>query len=408
MHTKIRSGLEASTALAMSALLAFTGIGAPVASAVVGNSLTINAPATTTSQGASFTVQVTGHSGIDVSGTSATVVFDKARLQVTAIAKGTDWTAAGASWAGYPSVANMATFLAGANAAGKVPLIAAYFLDGSGLPAGDHGFLSVTFSVIACGGSVLGLPIGPADGGMLDGQVATYGSDLAVTSTSGSVSAPCPVIKPTAALGSLAATQLGTSVALAWSNTPGSAAFASYDVRYRKAAWNGSFGAPILWKSATTSATAPFALAPGYTYCFSVLARDVNGVVSAWTAEGCTVAPLDDRSLTTSGTWARKTSSSFYRSTYTQSTRLNAKLIRTSARFKRLYLVATTCPTCGSVRVYLGTTLLKSISLRSATTVNRKVIAVYTSSALKSGTVSIKVTTSLKAVKVDGLAFGQF
>jgi hypothetical protein len=408
MNTKIRSGLQASIALVLSALVAFTGIGAPVASAIVGNSLTIEGPTTATSLGATFTVGVVGHSGIEVSGTSATVVFDKAKLQVTAIDKGADWTAAGASWAGYPSAPNLANFLAGANAVGKLPLIAAYFLDGSSLAAGDHTLLNVTFSVIACGDSALELPIGPADGGMLDGQVATYGGELTVTSTGGSVSAPCPAVPPTAAMGTIAAYQLGSSLTLTWSHTPGSAAFASYDVRYRRAAWNGAFGAYATWKDATTGTTAPFAMSAGYTYCFSALARDVNGLVSPWTADKCTVAPLDDRSLAVSGTWSRKTSSSFYRGTYTQSTKIYAKLTRTSAKFKRLYLVATTCSTCGSVKVYLGSTLLKSISLKSTTTVNKKVFAVYSSSALKSGTVSIKVTTSGKAVKVDGLAFGQF
>ena len=36
---------------------------------------------------------------------------------------------------------------------------------------------------------------------------------------------------------------------------------------------------------------------------------------------------------------------------------------------KRIALVATTCPTCGSVKVYWGSTLIKTISLYSRTTV---------------------------------------
>lgn len=407
MHRTVRTGLMAGLALTTSTVLALSGMGVPPARATAGNSLTIEVPSTVTTTGATFTIQVVGHSAAEVSGTSATVVFDATKLHVTAIEKGADWTALGASWAGFPSLANTPAFLTSANAAGKVPLIAAYFLDGSSVAGGDHPFLSVTFNVVACGDSAIDLPIGPIDGAMLDGQAATYGDALTVTSASGSVSAPCAVVPPTATVGALAATQLGSSVALAWGSTPGSAAVASYDVRYRKAAWNGAFGGSVTWKSATASTTAPFPVVAGTAYCFSVLARDINGVTSAWTAETCTMAPLDDRSLVPTGTWARKASSLFYKGTYSQSTQLNAKLTRTGATFTRLYLVATTCPTCGSVKVFLGTTLLKSISLKSAATVNRKAILVYTSPTLKSGTVSVKVVTSGKAVKVDGLAIGQ-
>jgi hypothetical protein len=209
-------------------------------------------------------------------------------------------------------------------------------------------------------------------------------------------------------MGAVVAYQLGATVPLTWSAIPAGAAIANYDVRYRRAAWNGAFGAYVTWKSATPLKTALFPLSPGFTFCYSVRARAVTGQVSAWTADKCTVAPLDDRSLASTGIWARKASAAFYKATYTQSTRLNAKLTRTTVKFKRVYLVATTCRTCGTVRVYLGTTLLKSISLVSATTVNKKVIAVYGSAALKSGTLSIKVMTNGKAVTVDGLALGQF
>jgi hypothetical protein len=70
---------------------------------------------------------------------------------------------------------------------------------------------------------------------------------------------------------------------------------------------------------------------------------------------------------------------------------------------KTLTLVATTCSTCGTVKVYWGSTLLKTISLASSTTVYRKVFTITTFSAVKTGTVVIKVSTSGKAVMIDGL-----
>jgi hypothetical protein len=70
-------------------------------------------------------------------------------------------------------------------------------------------------------------------------------------------------------------------------------------------------------------------------------------------------------------------------------------------------VVATTCPTCGTVKVYLGTTLLRTISLHSDTKVIGKVIPVKSWSALHSGTVRIKVVSSGKKVIIDGLAISR-
>ena len=97
-----------------------------------------------------------------------------------------------------------------------------------------------------------------------------------------------------------------------------------------------------------------------------------------WTAETCTAVPLDDRSLARSGRWTAGTSASYYRSTYLRSYTYGAKLTRTGIVARRIAIVATTCRTCGKVRVYWGSTLLRTVSLYSATTVNRKLITVTT------------------------------
>jgi hypothetical protein len=84
-----------------------------------------------------------------------------------------------------------------------------------------------------------------------------------------------------------------------------------------------------------------------------------------------------------------------------------AKLTRTSVFAKRLAIVATTCSTCGKVRVYWGSTLLKTVSLYSATTKNKQVISVTTFSSPRSGTLSLKVYGSGKKVTIDGVAIGR-
>ena len=71
---------------------------------------------------------------------------------------------------------------------------------------------------------------------------------------------------------------------------------------------------------------------------------------------------------------------------------------------RRIAIVATTCPTCGSISVYWGSTFLKTISLKSTTTVNKKLLVVTTFASARAGTLTIKVYTSGKKVILDGVA----
>jgi alpha-tubulin suppressor-like RCC1 family protein len=227
----------------------------------------------------------------------------------------------------------------------------------------------------------------------VDGALACWGHNR-----SGQV-----VARPTATLQALPTYSSTDRVGLAWSGK-GLSPVATYDVRYRRAAWNGSFGSFTTWRSATTSMGATFSASPGYTYCYSVLARDTLGAVSSWTAERCTAVPLDDRSLTRSGSWTAGTSSSYYRSTYLRSSSYGASLTRTGVKAKSIALLVTTCSTCGKVNVYWGSTLLKTVNLYSSTTVTRKLIGVKVFSSATTGTLKIKVVTSGKKVYIDGVA----
>lgn len=72
--------------------------------------------------------------------------------------------------------------------------------------------------------------------------------------------------------------------------------------------------------------------------------------------------------------------------------------------FKQLFLVATTCPSCGTVDVWTGPARVARISLVSATTVHRKVFATppFTT---RSAPVYVKVVTSGRPVLIDGLRY---
>jgi len=201
---------------------------------------------------------------------------------------------------------------------------------------------------------------------------------------------------------------LSSTTPVTWSGADGGSGIASYQLRYQRAAWNSTFGPwtyPTAWQALHGTSVAP-SLSVGYTYCYSVRSVDQAGNMSAWTASRCTARPLDDRAGTVSTGWTRGTSSAFYLSTYTQTTGLNRTLVRTGTRLDRVGIVATKCPTCGVVAVYVGSTLIGKISLYAKTTVRKAIIALPKFS-LRTGTLTVKVLTSGKLIQLDGLAISQ-
>lgn len=177
-----------------------------------------------------------------------------------------------------------------------------------------------------------------------------------------------------------------------------------YQVRYRVASWNGSgFGGwvyPGSWAnlggpSVTMTGT------PGRTYCFSIKAWDVVQNISAWSPERCRAVPLDDRSLTASRGWTRRTDKRAFGATLARSNTRGATLRLTGASVTRLALVVTTCPTCGKVGVYVGSRLVSTISTYSATS-RRQVVRLASRIAPTRGTVTLRVAQR-RTVIVDGL-----
>jgi hypothetical protein len=213
-----------------------------------------------------------------------------------------------------------------------------------------------------------------------------------------------PLVKATAHITALPTWAASTSIKVKWSATQGTYPIDSYSVRYRRAAWNGAFGSYVSWQPETYATSATLTGVAGYTYCFSSRATDYNFIDSDWSAETCTSVPLDDRSLKRSSGWSLKTGSAYYKSTYVTTTKVGAKLYATKVTAQRIALVVTTCSTCGSVKVYWGSTLLKTISLKTSSTHNKVLVTVVTWSAPKTGTLYIKVASSGKKVIIDGVA----
>jgi hypothetical protein len=177
----------------------------------------------------------------------------------------------------------------------------------------------------------------------------------------------------------------------------------SYDVRFRRASYGGTFGAYAQPWTGIKTTSVDLGISPGYEYCFSARARDKFGTIGAWSPDRCFSRPLDDRSLTASSGWTRQTNSLLYLGTGTSTSTYNAALTRT-VQAKRVFVVATRCPTCGTAAVYLGTRYIGVLNLYAATTQRQVIIALPAQSAVFSGTLRIAARSSGKLIQIDGLA----
>jgi hypothetical protein len=69
-------------------------------------------------------------------------------------------------------------------------------------------------------------------------------------------------------------------------------------------------------------------------------------------------------------------------------------------------VVATRCPSCGTVGVYVNGNSVGTVNLYSATTIRKAVIALPPFS-YWIGTVTLKVLSSGKLIQLDGLGIGR-
>lgn len=102
--------------------------------------------------------------------------------------------------------------------------------------------------------------------------------------------------------------------------------------------------------------------------------------------------------------WTKKTGSGYFDKTFSQATKKGSTLSAKVVGATRIALVATRAKGFGTVKVFLGKTLLKKVSLASTKTRKMQLIDVKLFSAPKSGTLTIVVATSGKLVRVEGLA----
>jgi hypothetical protein len=188
----------------------------------------------------------------------------------------------------------------------------------------------------------------------------------------------------------------------------GSSAVKSYDARWRRARWDGSFGdwtRKAGWQ-ATTATGVTKGLSGGWTYCVQVRSRNRAGQLSAWTGGPCLARALDDRRLTPSAGWASRTGAAWYQDTIRSTKRKGATLTRTGVRVRRVGVVATTCPRCGKVAVLVDGRRIGTVDLRSAA-YHRSQVRMLPAVKRERGTVTLKVRSSGRFVQVDGLVLSR-
>jgi hypothetical protein len=148
----------------------------------------------------------------------------------------------------------------------------------------------------------------------------------------------------------------------------------------------------------------------GFRVCF-IAAADDNAGNAGYSARRCTNMPFDDRSFARSKTsdWTRSSAPGWLGSTASSTTKKGAFLTTAgNVTVRQLGLVALTCPTCGSVDVYVGSTKIKSISLVKAGVSARTLITIPAFTALKTGKVKVIVTSTGKTVKIDGIGMTKY
>lgn len=189
---------------------------------------------------------------------------------------------------------------------------------------------------------------------------------------------------------------------IAWEASDELSGVASYDVLAR-AATGAEAPEPLSpWTSGAESEST-FSGQPGRTYCFSVVATDGVGNVSTPSRVRCTATPIDDRSLRAGRGWIRGFGPGRFADTFVVSDRAGATLSSGRVRASRIALLATACPSCGSVEVRWNHTVLRRIDLSGAGDRPSVVFPVARFDGPRWGVLRIRVVSTGRRVEIDGV-----
>jgi hypothetical protein len=103
------------------------------------------------------------------------------------------------------------------------------------------------------------------------------------------------------------------------------------------------------------------------------------------------------------GSFVRGVSGSYNASTWIRATRKGSVLTGPQVTARRVVVEATTCATCGTVDVYVGSTRLGSVNLHTNRTHVRVMLALPLRAKAVTGRLRFVVTSTNKPVILDGL-----
>jgi hypothetical protein len=194
------------------------------------------------------------------------------------------------------------------------------------------------------------------------------------------------------------------NVSLSWGASDVPSGIGDYSVWYDWWKAGGGGRADIRWVRRSTITGATFVATPGRTYCFEAMARDRAGnPAPRWSSRRCFALPLDDRALERHGRWTRRDNiTPYFLDSYAQ-TKQRGAWARLEVVGKRFALVATKCPSCGSVVVRWRGRVVKRLSLR-ATAIRRNQLVPITSLARpRRGILRVDVTSAGRTVRIEGV-----
>lgn len=139
------------------------------------------------------------------------------------------------------------------------------------------------------------------------------------------------------------------------------------------------------------------------THTLTASAEDAVGNEDPTPASRTFTMPRDDRDLTRSSGWKQGKGTGYFLNTFTSTTKKGASLRTSAASVRSIALVVTKGRGHGVVKVYLGATLLKKVSLAADTTRKKQLVTIASFPTARTGRVTVLVASRNKQVVVEGL-----
>lgn len=202
------------------------------------------------------------------------------------------------------------------------------------------------------------------------------------------------------------------SVPVRWSVNSPFRSVDAYDVRFRL---DGESAKWTTWATGQSARRTTIDLIPGRPgdhYLIQVRARSDTGWLGDWVEVG-TSLPFDEAALERGPGWRQLAGASYYGGSALRATRRGSMLRLEDFGGTAVLLVATMCPTCGTVLVsvvhpdpdeeMVSPPPPVTVSLRSPKSTQRRIIPVLTDDESLYGTLEIKVVSRGRPVIIDGV-----